>query len=160
MTGHNWPVDPLAGSPEDVINSTVDHVLFLPTPPRRPLHPLCSLCQQEVEVSTLAGWVLLAHPSFCIFQRKNNSTHTSTHLQAEVSGESKRKDSSFTHLEVKNSMAKPILSSCSTWRANQTSWLCKTEWKIWKNKKPNKLCLWYFHIFALALARKVNGLGG
>lgn len=24
----------------------------------------------------------------------------------------------------------------------------------------NKFCLWYFHIFSLALARKVNGLSG
>lgn len=137
MTGHNRPVDPLAGSPEVVINSTAQdwRPFAIPGLPLLPI--LFALFANEGLRSAHPDW--LSSPRSPLFpyqflQRKNNSTYISAHLQAEVSGESKRKNSSFIHLEVKNSMAKPILSSSSTWRANQTSWVCKTEWKIWKKK--------------------------
>lgn len=103
-------------------------------PPSSP-HPLCSL--------PVGGWGRnpngpnFPHPSLLLqqfLQSKSKPTHVSTHLQAEVIGESKRKDSPFIHLEVKNSTAKPILISHSTWRANQTAWVCRTEWKSWGKK--------------------------
>lgn len=146
MTGHNWPVDPLAGSPEDVINSAAQDCqpFAIPGLPVFPI--LFPLCQWEVEASTPTGCILLARPSFCTSFTKGKITHSSAHLQAEVSRESNKRDSSFIHLEVKNSTAKPILSPCSMWRANQTSWVCKTKWKFFWKKTNQILPVVFSHL--------------
>lgn len=147
MTGHNQPVDSPNGSPEDVINSTDQDC----RPRALPGLPVCPILFVLFVIETEASKgshhnmhhvpILLVHPSCCPtyhLQREKNSTCVSALLQSEDSGESKRKDSSFIHLEMKNSTAKPTLGSCSTWKANQTSWVCKTEWK--NCKKTNFAC--------------------
>lgn len=77
-TGHNWPVDRLAGSPEDGINSKDGSCGPFAVPGLPSLPILFALCQWEAGPGTPMGQTFLALLSFCTsFFKAKVSQHTS-----------------------------------------------------------------------------------
>lgn len=119
-------------------------------PPVLPiLHSLCNWIFEATEHSHHTYHAPMAE--FCLFNyssvpiAKEPNIHLHSPSRRVHSWESKREESSSIHLEVQNSTAEPILYSCSTWKANQISWVCKTEWK---NCKKQILPVVFSHLFS------------